>query len=62
MTDPTLSQILADLDALMRLDKLPDLALLLVGVVFGLIAKNLYGIVKGLMGFAGSFFGRLFVG
>lgn len=62
MNDPTLTQILADLDQLARLDKLPDLALLLLGVVFGLVARNLYALIKSLFGFAGSFFGRLFVG
>lgn len=62
MNDPTLGQILADLDQLTRLDRLPDLALLIAGVVVGLVARNLYALLKNLLGFAGSFFGRLFVG
>lgn len=62
MNDPTFTQIFADLDQLSRLDRLPDLALLLAGVLFGLIARNLYALVKNLLGFAGSFFGRMFVG
>jgi uncharacterized membrane protein YeaQ/YmgE (transglycosylase-associated protein family) len=62
MNDPSLQTLLTDLDSFLRLDRLPDLALLVLGVVVGLVAKNLYALVKNLLGFAGSFFGRLFVG
>jgi hypothetical protein len=62
MDDPSLAQLLNDLSQLSRLDRLPDLALLLAGVLVGLVARNLYALLKNLFGFAGSFFGRMFVG
>jgi uncharacterized membrane protein YeaQ/YmgE (transglycosylase-associated protein family) len=62
MADPNLQTLLTDLDALTRLDKLPDLALVLIGVGMGVIAKNIYALVKNMLGFAGSFAGKLAVG
>lgn len=57
-----LNDLVEKLHTLLQLDRLPELAVLLIGVVVGLIGKNLYTIVKGVLGFAGSFMGRLAFG
>ncbi|TPQ47714.1 hypothetical protein C2U72_24090 [Prosthecomicrobium hirschii] len=47
---------------LLDFEKLPDLAVLVIGVVVGLIGKNLYTLVKNILGVAGSFIGRMAAG
>jgi uncharacterized membrane protein YeaQ/YmgE (transglycosylase-associated protein family) len=60
--DPFTSDMVQWADTYLKMERLPDLAVLLIGVIVGLVAKNLYTVVKGMLGFAGSFIGRLFVG
>ena len=53
---------LDQLQTWLQLDKLPELTVLLIGVVVGLIGKNLYALVKTILGVAGSFVGRMAFG
>ncbi|MEJ1161237.1 hypothetical protein [Prosthecomicrobium sp. N25] len=43
----------------LQLEKLPELTVLLIGVLVGLVGKNLYALVKTILGVAGSFAGRM---
>lgn len=57
-----LKPLLDSLQDWLHLDKLPELTVLLIGVLVGLIGKNLYGLVKTILGVAGSFLGRMAFG
>jgi hypothetical protein len=62
MQEVGLAAVLAWLGALMHVDRLSSTAVLLIGVVVGLIAKNVYTITMRSFGFAGSYVSRLAIG
>eukprot|EP01037_Dinobryon_pediforme_P031908 gene31908-36619_t len=62
MHDFSPASLVAAFGAMLRLDRLSDVTVLLLGILVGLIAKNLYSMAMRSFGFVGGFASRLLVG
>ncbi len=62
MHDFSPASLIAAFGTMLRLDRLSDVTVLLLGILVGLIAKNLYSMAMRSFGFVGGFASRLLVG